>query len=73
MQQNLKEQEQRYADNFLDQVEILDKKITVLEKEDGIDWVVSYTLEGEIAVQQELFLHDSPVPFQPAETTETTE
>ena len=49
------------------------KKITVLEKEDGIDWVVSYTLEGEIAVQQELFLHDSPVPFQPAETTETTE
>ena len=73
MQQNLKEQEQRYADNFLDQVEVLDKKITVLEKEDGIDWVVSYTLEGEIAVQQELFLHDAPVPFQPAETTETTE
>lgn len=56
--QNLREQVQRYEDNFLNQVEILNKKTTVLEAEDGIEWTVTYQLQGEIGVQQELFLQD---------------
>lgn len=56
--QNLEEQVQRYEDNFLDEVEILDKKTAALETEDGIQWTVTYTLQGEIGVQQELFIQD---------------
>ena len=38
-------------------VEILEKKTTVLETEDGVTYTVIYTLQGEIGVQQELYLH----------------
>ena len=52
--QNAEEQIQRYEDNFLSQVEILDKKTTALETESGVEYTVTYTLQGEIGVQQEL-------------------
>ena len=55
--QNAEEQIQRYEDNFLSQVEILDKKTTALETESGVEYTVTYTLQGEIGVQQELYLH----------------
>ena len=55
--QNVEEQIQRYEDNFLAQTEILEKKTTVLETEDGVTYTVIYTLQGEIGVQQELYLH----------------
>lgn len=55
--QNVEEQIQRYEDNFLAQTEILEKKTTVLETEDGVTYTVTYTLQGEIGVQQELYLH----------------
>ena len=55
--QNVEEQIQRYEDNFLSNVEILNKKTTVLETEDGVTYTVIYTLQGEIGVQQELYLH----------------
>jgi hypothetical protein len=53
----VEEQIQRYEDNFLAQTEILEKKTTVLETEDGVTYTVIYTLQGEIGVQQELYLH----------------
>ena len=55
--QNVEEQIQRYEDNFLAQTEILEKKTTVLETEDGVTYTVTYTLQGEIGVQQELYFH----------------
>lgn len=55
---NLQEQVQRYEENFLFDAEILDKKTTALETEDGIQWTVTYTLQGEIGMQQELYLQD---------------
>lgn len=55
---NLTEQVQRYEDNFLTEMEITDKKITALETEDGLTWKVTYTLQGEIGMQQELYLQD---------------
>ncbi len=55
-EQNLTEQEQRYQENFLKEVELLDKKIAVLETENGLVWDVTYTLQGNIGVQQELWI-----------------
>ena len=55
--QNAEEQIERYEDNFLSNVEILDKKTTALETESGVEYTVTYTLQGEIGVQQELYLH----------------
>lgn len=57
-QQNLEEQILRYEENFLSEAEILDKKTTALETEDGVEWTVTYTLQGEIGVQQDLYLQD---------------
>ena len=56
--QNAEEQIERYEDNFLSNVEILDKKTTALETESGVEYTVTYTLQGEIGVQQELYLQD---------------
>ena len=33
------------------------QKTTALETESGVEYTVTYTLQGEIGVQQELYLH----------------
>ncbi len=55
---NLKEQVDRYEENFLQDVTILDKKNTVLKSENGVEWTITYTLQGEIGVQREVFIND---------------
>lgn len=59
--QNLAEQAERYEANFLNDVEILDKETAVLETEDGLEWTITYTLQGEIGMQQELYIQDRDV------------
>lgn len=56
--QDLEQQNQRYILNFLQDKEILDQTVTYTEKETALECTVSYTLKGEIGVQQELFLQD---------------
>ncbi len=58
VQQQLQEQVERYESNFLQDVTIIDKKNTVLSSENGVEWTITYTLQGEIGVQQEIFLQD---------------
>ena len=57
-EQNLAEQKQRYEENFLQDVVVLDQKKTALETESGLQWEITYTLQGEIGRQQELYLQD---------------
>lgn len=57
-EQNLAEQKQRYEENFLQDVMVLDQKKTALETESGLQWEITYTLQGEIGRQQELYLQD---------------
>ncbi len=55
---NLAEQKKRYADNFLTEVEILDETTKLEENELGLCLTVTYTLQGEIASEEELYLQD---------------
>ena len=41
--------------NFLKDTEILEQKVSYKEEETALSCTVSYTLKGEIGVQQELF------------------
>lgn len=52
---DLEQQVQRYTMNFLKDTEILEQEITYKEEETARSCTVSYTLKGEIGVQQELF------------------
>ena len=52
----LEEQLQRFQDNFLGNAVILGQEKSVRETETGLEWTVTYTLEGEIGVQQDVFV-----------------
>lgn len=65
---DLQEQMQRYEDNFLTQTEILSREKTVTETDTGLEWTVCYTLQGEIGVQQEVFVRD--LDYRAKETAE---
>lgn len=52
----LEEQLQRFQDNFLGNAVILGQEKCVRETETGLEWTVTYTLEGEIGVQQDVFV-----------------
>ena len=57
-EENLAEQKQRYEDNFLTETEILNETVAVQEADDGLTWTITYTLQGEIAAAEELYLQD---------------
>lgn len=52
---DLEQQMQRYVMNFLNDTEILEQQVTYTEKETALSCTVSYTLKGEIGMQQEVF------------------
>lgn len=52
----LQEQIFRYEKNILTDVNILDRKITYMAEADSISCLVSYTLEGEIGIQSDIFV-----------------
>ena len=57
-EQNLAEQKQRYEENFFAGCRGARPKKTALETESGLQWEITYTLQGEIGRQQELYLQD---------------
>ena len=59
-QQDLQEQMERYETNFLQETEILNRETNVTESEDCAVLTVTYTLRGEIGMQQELLVPDRP-------------
>mgnify|MGYP001026189045 FL=1 len=69
-QQDLQEQMERYETNFLQETEILNRETNVTESEDCAVLTVTYTLRGEIGMQQELLVPDRPQPVVPGTTTE---
>ena len=69
-QQDLQEQMERYETNFLQETEILNRETNVTESEDCAVLTVTYTLRGEIGMQQELLVPDRPQPVVPSTTTE---
>lgn len=63
MKENLNEQLERYEENFLTDCKVIDRKCTTAKKETAMVMTVSYTLEGEIGVEKELFLKDNRKPY----------
>ncbi len=63
MRQNLQEQQERYEANFLTDCEIIQKKTHYTKKETAMVLTVSYVLEGEIGLEQELLLKDDRKPY----------
>lgn len=52
----LEEQIFRYEKNILTDVDILDRQLTYSADADGITCLVTYTLEGEIGIQSDIFV-----------------
>lgn len=63
MKENLNEQLERYEENFLTDCKVIDRKCTTAKKETAMVMTVSYTLEGEIGIEKELFLKDNRKPY----------
>lgn len=67
----LMEKVQRYENNFLKDAQILERDIQKNQSEDKMEYIVNYTLKGEIGISEDVFikLESKDENNNPAETT----
>jgi similar to stage IV sporulation protein len=69
----LMEKVKRYENNFFKDIEIIERDIQKNQSDDKIEYIVNYTLKGEIGINEDIFIKSNNQNNSPAETKITSE